>query len=92
MEVGDCKVWRRVAIELAHGYVYRVTVDKEILRRLEGAIAVAQQHGNGVVKMVGNHQIQLAIFIEVAHSQEIRMRHAHTAEGLRYLKGAITVA
>src|SRR2546422_6280132 len=42
-------------------------------------ISVAEQHRYCSVEMVGNHQIRLAIAIEIAHSHEIRMR-AHTAE------------
>src|SRR2546422_10982081 len=54
-------------------------------------ISVAEQHRYCSVEMVGNHQIRLAIAIEIAHSHEIRMR-AHTAEGLRRLEGSVAVA
>src|SRR6266436_8525686 len=92
MEIGNREIGRSVTIEVVHGYENRVIIHGEILGGLEGAIAVAEQYGDGGVKMVGNHQVLLAIAIEIADSHKIRMCHARTRERLRRLEGAIAVA
>src|SRR5437879_10829519 len=92
MEVGNRQIRLPIAIEIAHGNEYGITVHREVLCRLEGPITVAQQHGGGGEKMVGNDQIWLAIAIEIADSHEIRMGDPRISESMRCLEGAVAVA
>src|SRR5207249_7023541 len=55
-----------IAIEVVHGDEDRTAAGAEVLRRLEGPIAVADQHRNGGGPIVGHRQVRFAVAIEVA--------------------------
>jgi hypothetical protein len=67
-----------------------MVVRAEVLRRLEGAIAVAQQHRDVVVSSVSRRKVRLPIAIQVDHGHGIRIK-AHR-EALCRLEGPIAVA
>ena len=56
-----------IAVEIAHDHGAGIGAHTEGSRRLEGPIAAAQQHGDGVVTVVGERQVLHPIAIEVAH-------------------------
>src|SRR5437870_3448595 len=64
--VGDRQIQLAIEIEIAHREVPRIGARGEVECRQEGAIAVAQQHRDGAGINVRDHQIRLAIAIEVA--------------------------
>src|SRR5207249_11655663 len=67
--VGHGEVGHPVAVEIARGDGHSTLASPEGQWRLEGAIAVAQQHRDGANRpQVGDREIRLSIAIEVVHS------------------------
>ena len=99
--IGDRQVLQSVVVEVAHDHGVRAAARLEGPRRLEGPVAVAEQHrdggghegGGGVVvgvAVVGNHEIHSAVAIEVAHRD--RSGTSAGVEGQRGLKRSVAVA
>jgi hypothetical protein len=67
--VGDGQVGIAIAIEVADGNRPGCHARRNVDCRGKPSIAVAQQHGNGVVVElgVGNGQIEVAVAVEIAH-------------------------
>src|SRR5439155_2065428 len=76
-----------VAVEVAHGHGLRVRTDVDVGGGLEGAVAIAQQHAH--VTGVGDRQVELAVFVEVADREGLRVG---AAGGQGRLKRAVCVA
>src|SRR5207249_1732500 len=68
--VGHGEVGHPVAVEIARGDGHGTLASPEGQWRLEGAIAVAQQHRDGASRpQVGDRQIRMPVAVEVAHGQ-----------------------
>ena len=61
-----------VAVEVRDAQRHRSSADREVHRGLEGAVAVAQQHADGVAPGVGHGQVELAVAVEVPHRHGAR--------------------
>src|SRR4029077_21029089 len=89
---GNRQIQLAIAIEVAYGYFRWIGAHRSGLGRLEGAIAVAEQHREAVVLVVGNRQIELAIAIKIGRDDIPRKAAAgsniHTS---RSLEGSIAV-
>src|SRR5262249_60163284 len=79
-----------LALDVAPGHRPRRDPRAEILRWLEGPIAVAQEHRHGVGNLGSNRQVLDAIAIEVADSDP-RGTGTHP-ECPRWLEGPIALA
>ena len=87
--VGHGQVQLVIAVEVAHDHTVRKSAPRrdDQRRLLEGSIAVAPEHRDIVVTIVGHGQVQLAIAIEVAHDWG---DHAHaTREARGLLEGPV---
>jgi hypothetical protein len=58
-----------VAGEIPYGHGRRLAATGELARGLEGAVAVAQQHGDRVGRIVADDQVRDAIAIEIRPSR-----------------------
>src|SRR5262249_60719452 len=63
--VGHGEVGSAVAVELPHRHGSGASPYGEMLRRLEGAVAVAPQHAHGVARKVGDGEVGSAVAVEL---------------------------
>ena len=92
MEVGDCQVQVVIAVEISDHHRERVASGSSQVShlRLKGAVAIAQQDSDFVVRFIHHDQVGLLISIEIPH------RNGHgtvpNAVGYRGVEGTVTVA
>src|SRR5438309_5735327 len=88
--IADRHVELPITVEVAHGHGSRTATHREVEGRLEGPIAITQQHRDIVGLCVRGRYIELPIAIEVAHGHGSRTTANGEVEGC--LEGPIAVA